>query len=271
MTYDARERSRDKGEPVELYTFMLESRAWNLTSADRPQALGGVTFAPAVITRNRIEQGTELNRSALKLTVPRDFPIAELYRIAPPSAVVAVIVRRLHVGDGEVATIWTGRVVNVAWGNDLATATITCETAGTSLRRTGLRRLYGRNCSHVLGGPACGVNLPAFSVAGTLTAVGPATVTAAAFATKPDGYFAGGVLTYSAGGVTERRYIVEHAGTTLTLDRRTPGLEVAAVAQAMPGCDHTLATCNAKFANAPNYGGQPFIPQKNPFSGDPIY
>lgn len=271
MTYDARERSRIDGRPVELYTYARGTSLQRFTSADRDQVVGGDTYAAHVIRRNNIEQGSEMNRSALKLTVPRDFPIAELYRVAPPTDVVAVTLRRFHAGDGELATLWTGRVVNVAWSDDGAQATITHEPIYTSLRRTGLRRVYGRFCPHVLYGPACRVNPAAFVVPGTVTEVGPATVKAAAWAAYPAGHFDGGFIEWAQAGGIERRFIVAHNGDTLTLDRRALGLEVGAVAPAYPGCEHTLAVCRDKFDNVPNYGGQPFIPQKNPFSGDPVY
>jgi hypothetical protein len=39
-----------------------------------------------------------------------------------------------------------------------------------------------------------------------------------------------------------------------------------------PGCDHTLGAAGcAKFANTDNFGGTPFIPNKNPFGGTAIY
>lgn len=273
MTYEAAETSADAGRPVELYTFARGTTLWRYTSADRAQVVGGDTFAPAVIGRSRIEQGAEMNRSALKLTVPRDFAIAELYRVAPPGDVVAVTLRRLHLSDadGELATLWTGRVVNVAWSNDGAQATITCEPIYTSLRRTGLRRMYGRLCPHVLYGPACKANPAVFAVPGTLTATTGLTLTAAAWGAKPVGWFDGGFIEWAEGGGTERRFIVAHSGSTLTLDRRAPSLAVGAVATAYPGCEHTLEVCDDKFDNILNNGSTPFIPTKNPMGGDPIY
>src|SRR5688572_3840577 len=126
MTYDARETSAAAGAPVELYTFARGTTLWRFTSADRDQEPpDGETYLAAVIKRPAIEQGSEMNRSGLKLTVPRDFPIAELYRVSPPSDVVAMTLRRFHRADAEVAVLWTGRVVNVAWTQDLAQAVIT--------------------------------------------------------------------------------------------------------------------------------------------------
>ncbi len=49
------------------------------------------------------------------------------------------------------------------------------------------------------------------------------------------------------------------------------GLAVGVPVSVYPGCDHTLATCSAKFGNVARYGGFPYFPQKNPFGGDPIF
>jgi uncharacterized phage protein (TIGR02218 family) len=98
-------------------------------------------------------------------------------------------------------------------------------------------------------------------VAGTVAAVGSLTVSAPQFANFPNNYFAFGRLTF--GG--EMRLIVAHTGATLTLNaafRAT--LQAGASVVAVPGCDKLLATCAAKFGNAVNFGGFPFVPLKNP-------
>lgn len=269
MTYSARETSLASGAPVELYTFARGTTLWRYTSADRDQEEGGNTYLAAVIKRPAIEQGSEMNRSGLKLTVPRDFPIAELYRVSPPGDVVAMTLRRFHRGDSEVATLWTGRVVNVAWTQDLAQANITLEPIYTSLRRAGLRRMYGPQCPHVLYGPLC--RAPAVAIPGTLTAATGFTVTADAWAALPVGWLDGGYIEWPEGGGTERRMIVAQPSGTLTLDRPALTLAPGAVVDAFAGCEHNLTDCDAKHDNTPNYGGTPFIPTKNPFGGDPIY
>lgn len=272
MTYDSRERSDDAGQPVELYTFHRDYLAWRFTSADRDEVVDVETFKAATIRRTAIEQGSEMNRSALKLTVPRAFPIAELYRIAPPTDAVTCIVQRRHAGDAELATVWTGRVVNVAWSADGTQATITLEPVFTSLRRNGLRRTYGRLCPHVLYGPACRANREAFVVAAAVSGIAGAVITAPAWAARPVGYFDGGYVEWEvATGIFERRFISAHSDGNLTLASRPAGMALGALVRAYPGCDHTLNTCHTKFANVLNYGGTPFIPTKNPFDGTPVY
>lgn len=272
MSYEAQETSDTGGKPVELHIFARGSTLTRYTSADRDQEVAGNVYTAANITRGAIEQGSEMNRSALKLKVPRNFPIADLYRVTPPTDTVVYSLQRFHAGDGELATLWTGRVVNVAWSADFGQAVITLEPVFTSLRRNGLRRVYGAQCPHVLYGPACGVNKAAHQLDVVVDAVSGSTLTASEFGAAPVGDFDGGFLEYDqAGGVVDRRFIYAQPGATVTLASPAYGLPVGAGARAFPGCDHSLATCAGKFSNSDNYGGTPFIPQKNPFSGDPIY
>jgi hypothetical protein len=48
------------------------------------------------------------------------------------------------------------------------------------------------------------------------------------------------------------------------------GLAVGAAVDMYAGCDRTLNTWHNRFSNAANFGGFPWIPQKNPFAGDAI-
>ncbi|WP_303678184.1 phage BR0599 family protein [Ralstonia mannitolilytica] len=91
-------------------------------------------------------------------------------------------------------------------------------------------------------------------------------MTASVFLPKPIAWFVGGRL-MSAGA---QRMIVASSGGAVTLSAPIPGLKAGDAFEAYPGCDHTLTTCAAKFGNQLNYGGFPFIPVKNPFTGDAI-
>lgn len=61
------------------------------------------------------------------------------------------------------------------------------------------------------------------------------------------------------GGMTMQ---VSHAGPSgLVLDRiLDPALEPGTRALLREGCDHTLGTCHARFGNAINFQGEPFVP-----------
>lgn len=273
MTYEAHELSEAEGAPVELYTFSRgDALQWRYTSADRDLTVSAVLYTSAVIRRGRIEQGPEVRRSNLQLTVPHDFPIAELYKIAPPSDPIKLVVSEYHEGDsdGEVVTKWQGEIADVRFRGVDAELELT-PLSGT-FGSLGLRRAYQRPCPFVLYGPECRVNQETYRVTGTVVDVSGLVVTVAEADTPPDGYFDGGFIEWEvATGTYERRFIASHAGAELTLDVHPLGLEVDTEVRMYPGCDHTLDACHGKFSNALNYGGMPYIPQKNPFGSDPIY
>lgn len=272
MTYDAIERSDELARPVELYTFSRGNLYWRFTSADRAVDVSFQTYSAVQggIRRAGIAQGTELNRQTLKLTVPRDFPIVELYRAGVPTDAIILRIQQYHEGDGQVVGIWGGRVVNAARLG--ATAELSCEPVYTSVRQVGLRRKYQRQCPHVLYGPSCRLSASAYKTTATVASVGTTTVTAPAFGAQPDGYWEGGWIEREvAPGIFDRWFIVGHTGNTLTLLTQPLGLTSTMQVNVYPGCDHTMATCISKFANSDNYGGMPDIPTKNPFGSDPVY
>lgn len=272
MTYDAREISADLGAPVEIYEFTRGAYRLRFTSADAPVVYVGQTFAPMPITRTSIEAGLEAVRATLTVTVPRTMEVADWHRVAPPADVVTLTIWQRHLGDpnNEFAVIWRGRVVSVDFQG--AAAEIACESVYTSIRRAGLRRAYQRTCPHVLYSGECRASSTAFETVGTIGSVAGLVVTSAVFGALASGYLVGGFIQLPRiSGQFERRGIVAHTGSNITLSQATEGLIVGAVFSVFPGCDHTMPTCSSKFSNLPNYGGMPYLPTKNPFDGSPVY
>jgi uncharacterized phage protein (TIGR02218 family) len=270
MTYSTLEASIYSGQPVELYEFQRGADYWRFTSADEDQTYNAQTFTRAPITRSEIEETSELNRTNLEITVQRDNPVAELFRLYPPGVVVTLKIWRLHRGDTDAVLVWIGRVLNCEWRG--GEALLHSEPVYTSIRRNALRRHYQRQCPHVLYGAACGVNQTAFKVIGTVAVISGGTVQVNAAGSHADGHFAGGFIEWnSSAGVSDNRLITDHTSVTLTLAAPIIGLAVGDTVNLYPGCDHTLATCEAKFANHLNYGGWPYIPLKNPFNLQTLY
>jgi len=55
--------------------------------------------------------------------------------------------------------------------------------------------------------------------------------------------------------------IIDAAGEWLVLDRPlVAGIAPGTLAELREGCDHTIATCAARFGNAANFRGEPFLP-----------
>lgn len=270
MTYAAIETSVQSGRPVELYEFLNGATAYRYTSADGDVSYGGNTYSAVPIARGAIEATSETVRLALEITCARDLPVLDLFSLMPPSEIISVTVRRLHAGDGEAITLWMGRILDVALNP--ASAEIHCESVYTSLKRVGLRRLYQKECPHVLFEGECALNRATFAASKTVSTTVGTAITLAAMGAFADGYFAGGYLEWeSTTGYFERRAIRSQVGGVVTIGFPLPGLAAADTVTIYPGCDHTLATCIAKFANGLNYGGMPYWPRKNPFDGTIIY
>jgi uncharacterized phage protein (TIGR02218 family) len=266
MTYAISEASAQDGQPVELYRFALQAQRWMFASGQSPVTYQSETWPPAPITRSGLEQAHEINRNGLEIRVPRDNPVAALFIASPPEGVVSVTLYRMHTGDpdNDFITLWKGRVLAARFSG--SEATLRCEPVATSLKRVGLRARYQLLCRHVLYSAGCGALKDSFRVDGTVAAVSGAAAQVAAAGTRPDGYFVAGVLQTDGGA----RMIVGHAGANLDLIAPLPGLAVGQAVQLYAGCDHGTAQCAGRFGNLANFGGFPFIPLKNPFSGDAI-
>ncbi len=266
MTYQTRESSLQDGEPVELFRFAQGVRKWLYTSGPTSETHQSEVYEPAAIMRGAIDRTTDINRSSIDITMPRDSALAGEFIAAPPEGVISVTVFRRHRGDGDLDTIviWKGRVSGAKLtGHKLE---LTCSPISSSLRRPGLRAKYQLMCRHALYDGGCGVLRDSYKTTGTVDAGGGVTIQVNAAASKPNGYFNGGILSAESG----QRMIVSHQGQNLKIMSQIPGLAIGENVELYAGCDHSKETCFYKFNNLDNYGGFPFIPTKNPFSGDAI-
>lgn len=270
MPYNTIETSIQDGQPVELYEFRHGLNVYRYTSADTDQVFSGNTYTAVPLSRNAIEATQEIARGALNLNCARTLPLLDLFNPLPPSDVVTLTVRRFHRDDSEAVVIWMGRVLNISWAG--LQASIRCESVYTSIQRPGLRRMYQKQCPHVLYSAQCGVNRAVFRETLAVASISGLAITLTGLGAFAAGYFAGGFIEYvGAAGEIERRAIRGHSGAVLTINFQAVGLTVGASVDVFPGCDHALGTCDSKFGNRLNYGGMPYIPTKNPFGGAPIF
>lgn len=120
-------------------------------------------------------------------------------------------------------------------------------------------RIFARSCDAVVGDVRCGVDLaaPAFSGAGTVVEiVSMRTIRVDGLDTYADGWFTGGRLTWGGRGVEILAHRREGARAALDVAASPPlGARVIATA----GCDKSLSSCRAKFANAANFRGFPHM------------
>jgi hypothetical protein len=275
MSFQEYEVSRDRGEPINLYLFEYGPGAGNrvgICDAEQPILFEGTTYQPEPIQRDTVKASGTLDRAALEIRTDRENPVAEMFRIYPPSQTVRLTIRQGHIGDParQYMVVWTGRVLNVKWEN--SECRLSCEPIATSLRRPGLRRRYQIACPHVLYGPICRANKVAATSVVTMNAAADGVR-----GVRVNYLLAGDDLrTLRAGtfewvtpdGLFEARTILAVKGegnvTTLTLAGIVRGLSPGYQVNLVRGCGHNLDDCGQLHNNLPNYGGMPWIPSKNP-------
>lgn len=270
MTFELFETSRDDAVPVDLYLFQYGTGAGSYsayTDHEYPVTHSGIVYAPIPISRGSITSAGTLDKAALEVRMPHTVDLAERYRIYPPSSVISMIIRQGHLEDlaGEFLVVWTGRIINVT--REASEVKFVAEPVSTSLKRPGLRRHYQYTCPHPLYGEKCRAlkarvlhNAPVQSLSGTVV-------------TLFDGWngvldpskFIGGLAEWEGTDGHEMRTILQIAdGKRLTLSGLLRDVTVGSNLQLYPGCNHQMDDCLTLHDNIHNFGGQPWIPTKNP-------
>lgn len=274
MSYDIIAKSVDDARPIELYQISYSGNRWYYTSADREMTVDGITYVPAVVDHDSIDQAADVFTNGLTVKFERNVAFASLFNPAPPSEIVYItILAANYLVDGEYIVFWKGKILNVEWSG--AWIELTTQSNYSSLQQQGLRRRYSRNCPFALYGAACKASANAHRDDTSVIGIDGLYVTLSAAIGKPDDYYAGGYITWinNAQGNQEKRMVRNSAGSTGRLYLSSFPIDLANgdPVSAYAGCDHTIATCESKFDNEKNYGGTPYIPTKNPFNGSSVY
>lgn len=274
MTFANFETSRDAGKPVDLYYFRYGSDAsayYAYTDADFPITVdhgdGPVTYEAVPIKRGEISSTGTLDKSTLEVMTARDVALADLFRVYPPAQVVTLIIRQSHLDDPdeEFPVVWTGRIVASSRRKD-SSVSYSCEPVSTSMRRPGLRRHYQYGCPNALYGTQCGANKAAATVTATVDSISGTSVTLeTGWNAQPVAKYLGGMIEWTNDdGGQEMRTILRVTGDTLSCSGILRDLVPAATISVILGCSQQMGDCKDVHDNIVNYGGQPWIPLKNP-------
>jgi len=260
MTYDAFETSQRSGAPVECYKFVSGGSVYLYTSADAYIDVGGESYAPTAISRGVVDQSQEDAAGETVITLPRSLPLAVEFMAYTPPAPVQVTIFRRHRADAEAITVFSGEVGSARFqGSD---ARLSCLPTPALLSRV-LPRLYFQvECNWPLYSAGCGLNKEDYRDDGTVSGIAGATVTAAVFGTRAAGYYVNGWAENANG---DRRFIIAHSGSTITLLAPFFGLAVSDAISAFAGCNRLESDCVTKFGNLANHSGAPRAPLKNPW------
>jgi hypothetical protein len=273
LTSDARERSANDGQPLYLLDFARTPVHKLYTTADRPIVQAGRTFLPAPISCTALQQTSELRKLTRTVTVASNSDLADWWRPYPPTDAVALTIYAQHYGETDVLVEWVGRVVSPSFNG--AKLSLTCEPSAASAKRNGIKRCWQIGCPHALysqGRGLCNVVKASRAVPATVTGVtGGVVIQASAFASLPDGRFAGGFVEWlRPDGLVETRSIDAHTGTFITVAFGAADLVPGLAVTAFPGCAQTTDDCTY-YGNILNYGGDHYIPPTSPMNGNPVF
>lgn len=272
MSFEPIEISNDAGQPGRAYMFKLGAAEWRYVSGPNDITLDGKLWRSVQISDDGVSITGEAQTDVLQITASDSIGPAQLFVGIPPSAVIEVMVYGFHYGDNNLIVEYIGEVNQVDRPVP-GTAKLSCESLFASMERDGLRYGWQKACPYALyDSRTCKVDRNAFKLTATITAAANGIVTSAAFATKPSGYFNGGLLIWEhpVRG-TEMRSIEEHSGDQIRVFGSSQGLYPGLVADFFPGCKRTLDDCHNRFNNMPNYGGVPDMPGRSPFDGNPVF
>lgn len=264
MSYDAYELSIQLGQPVELYTFTVGLQTYRYTSAEDTVNFSANPYLPRQIDRTSPGiSSTENGRQQMEITIPSDDPIATRYLGIPPAERAYIRIVRFHRGDSPNGwVLWDGRIISAKFEQQGALCRLFSVSSESALARPIPGRKFQGMCNHVLYDGGCKLLEADNRIIGPVLAANGRQIAVSGLPVDDATWALGGKVIWGS----DRRLIVAQDGNMLTLQMPFRGNIVGEEVTVTAGCAHTLAVCQAKFDNAINFGGFPFVPTKNPFN-----
>jgi|GEM_PF-1074864 len=278
MTFPAFETSRHDGTPAEHLEIVYgddPSEVVRLTTADYPVTVNGNVYSPSYMTRDAVsDDANPYDGEQLKITLKRDNPFAAIYLEQDFRTVVTLTVYQSHLDDpdSQPFIVWSGRLSSVEWEYPymrLASERLDLYMNGYALT---MRYQVGQ-CDHTVYHVLCRLNKDDWEVPGLVCSITDSTlieIPEAQFkedgSTYPDGYFTGGI--FRIDGIN--RYILQHVGSQIWINRPVKSLLPLSRVSLYPGCDRLPTTCNNKFNNGLNYLAFDWTPLRSGYDSSGI-
>lgn len=271
MSYITKELSQQSSVIAELFLFQFVNSGieYPLTPDAVSYTLSGRVYLPTEMRRMDLSFSEDSENSGTKIEIATSSPFIQRLIGHNVREKVKVEIRRVQkeeTVDAD-AYVFPGFIGNFVVNGGLTELEII--SPAVALKRSMLGRKYSITCPYVLyNAYTCQAPKFVYGVAGVIDGMtGRSIISSTAFSAKPDNWFTNGFVeigshTYS---------IALHIGATCTLHNTLErSVLIGDSFQVFAGCNHTMANCIDKFDNIINYGGFPYIPVKNPFTGDPI-
>lgn len=278
MAFNAFETSRHDGTPAEHLEIVYGDGSTDvvrLTTADHDVTINGNVYTSAYMTRDTFaDDSNPYDGEQAKITLNRDNPFADIYLEQDFKTIVTLTVYQSHLDDPDQQPIvlWAGRLTGVDW--EYPRMVLSSERMDIYMNGYALTMRYQvGQCVHTVYHGLCRLNRHDWEVSGLVCSVTDNTlidINEAKYkedgSTYPDGYFNGGI--FRLDGIN--RYILQHIGSQIWINRAVKSLTPLCKISLYPGCDRLASTCHIKFSNRDNYLAFDFMPYKGPFEGSGI-
>ncbi|MBN9532544.1 MAG: DUF2163 domain-containing protein [Alphaproteobacteria bacterium] len=239
------------------------------TDHDRPLAFDGVTYeAESGFTASAVQSSLGLSVSNLSVSgalSSESLNAADLAAGLYDNAVIEIW--RVNWADTEARVLMRkGNLGEVVRSHSAFQA----EMRGLAhVLNQPVGRAFGYSCDADLGDARCGVDLsaPQFTGHGVIASVADdRRFTVSGVETYSDGWFTGGKLTFASGAnapsaMEVKRHGVSALGISIELwQAMSAPVGVGDAFTVTAGCDKQFATCKAKFDNALQFRGFPYMP-----------
>lgn len=270
MNYDQVERSRYDSSKFELYRFETEDgiNIWTYTTDRTSLLFATKTYIPEVITRSAIEQSSnDSSAKRLTITLPWNLPVAALHVPYLPPRPVKVTIYSGHrtTASLDIKQNFVGYITSFAQKGDEAEFNVSTVIDGNG--QPVPWPVHTSECAWAVYEDGCYAVRAAFQVVvGSFTLNADGTVMSAAnFSVLPDPDWLkrGYIINNSTG---ERRFIVDHNGTDITLNYPFINIAPGALLVAYAGCDLSRRMCIDKFNNIVHRMSFDHMPDYNLFA-----
>lgn len=249
-----------------LFTFALvSSPTYRWTDARRAITTGGHTYTPLRIKRGlvKLSRGLSVDSSEVEI-VEGDTQVLNEIRSGFFNRAVYTS-QRVFAADASHAwtlpvTRFVGRVNDIkAIGR--TSATLACKSMVVDLDNDFPRDTVRVDCGYVLFDAGCTVPRAAHVTSATAGAGSTGNKLLSGL-TAADGFYDQGVVKWTSGVMAGLCYMVRHylGGVVYVAYPLLVAPAVGDTFEITPGCDKTMATCSAKFANLLNFPSTPFVP-----------
>lgn len=258
---------------VDLFTFSLKNGVTlRFCTASVPVTFNGQTWlpAPAGLTRSKIRWVTGIEVDTLDIAFPADSSVMINTVSMLQAAVLGlyddakVSLHRLYLRDWgdpvDAVLMFVGHVSTTQVQRTVVHFTVKSDLDRLNVQMP--RNLYQSSCSNTLYDAGCTVNVNAYAVPGSVTAVESGAIFSCSTAFD-DGYFQMGAIKFTSGANTGlTRTIKSYLGNRVYLTNPLPfDVGVGDAFMLTPGCDKLRnGDCTNKYNNAKNFRGFPYIP-----------